>query len=104
MENYIKLISHFPSIIYGIIVVIISRKVNFKKQKKGYEINQETFNNLVKNTIKYFGYLTVVFGVLGFFYERANMIYPITFSILFINMNCKIRRLSKNRRRVDKIV
>ena len=45
MRTFLEIAGHSFIIIWGIIMIIISNKLKFKNQKKGYEIDPKIFNN-----------------------------------------------------------
>lgn len=106
MRTFLEIASHSFIIIWGIILIIISNKLKFKKQKKGYEIDPEIFNNIINNAIRKMGYINIIYGFIVVFYDGIIMgiTLPIAYFIINYLMANNIKRLASEQQRIDKLV
>lgn len=104
MREWIRVITYGLFIIIGVVCIIISKKANFKKQSKGYEIDPKVYNEIIKETIRKMGYIYIVIGFISFFNNTISLILPTIIFIPSIKMSSKIKVLAKKRRRIDKLV
>ena len=106
MRTFLEIAGHSLIIIWGIIMIIISNKLNFKNQKKGYEIDPEIFSNIINNAIKKMGYVTIIYGFIVVFYDGIimNITLPIAYFIINYLMANEIKRLAREYKRIDKLI
>ena len=106
MRTFFGIAGHSLIIIWGIIMIIISNKLKFKKQKKGYEINPKIFNNIINNAIRRMGYISIIYGFIVVFYDGIimNITLPIAYFIINYLMANEIKRLAREYKRIDKLI
>lgn len=106
MRTFLEIAGHSLIIIWGIIMIIISNKLKLKKQKKGYEINPEIFNNIINNAIRRMGHISIIYGFIVIFHDGIIMsiTLPIGYFIINYLMADKIKRLAREQKKIDKLV